>query len=81
MSQGGKGSNTSTRRRRRRIEHCRSQRSVAVSGCVVLAAKSGEEGLRIAASRQPDIILLDVKMPGIDGYQAARYSERKRTDK
>lgn len=33
----------------------------------VLTAKSGEEGLEIAAKAQPDAILLDVFMPGIDG--------------
>ena len=43
------------------------------SGCVVLAAKNGEECLRVAASGQPDIILMDVKMSGMDGYEAARY--------
>ena len=32
-------------------------------GCIVLAAKSGEEALPIAAGGQPDIILLDVQMP------------------
>lgn len=43
------------------------------SGCVVLAAKNGEECLRVAASGQPDIILMDVKMSGMDGYEAARH--------
>jgi len=42
------------------------------SGCVVLAAESGEECLRIAARGQPDVILLDVNMPGMDGHEAAR---------
>lgn len=35
----------------------------------VLTAKSGEEGLEIAAQAQPDAILLDVLMPGIDGIR------------
>jgi len=35
----------------------------------VLKAKSGEEGLRIAKVEQPDVILLDIMMPGIDGYK------------
>ncbi|MBE9062114.1 response regulator [cf. Phormidesmis sp. LEGE 11477] len=34
---------------------------------VVLAAASGEEGMSIAQAEQPDAILLDVMMPGIDG--------------
>ena len=41
-------------------------------GCTVLAAKSGEEALATAASGRPDIILLDVQMPGMNGYETAR---------
>ena len=33
----------------------------------VIAAASGEEGIAIAAREQPDAILLDVMMPGLDG--------------
>lgn len=33
----------------------------------VLTAASGEEGMAIAQSHQPDAILLDVKMPKVDG--------------
>jgi putative two-component system response regulator len=32
-------------------------------------AKSGEQGLQIAAKKQPDLILLDVDMPGMDGFE------------
>lgn len=35
----------------------------------VLAATSGEAALRVAAAEKPDAILLDVMMPGMDGYQ------------
>ncbi|WOI52747.1 PleD family two-component system response regulator [Parvularcula sp. LCG005] len=38
----------------------------------VLTSLSGEEALEIAASQQPDIVLLDVMMPGLDGFEVCR---------
>ena len=38
-------------------------------GYRLLVARSGEETLRIARKAKPDIILLDIMMPGIDGYE------------
>jgi two-component system cell cycle response regulator len=38
----------------------------------VLTATDGVTGLAIAASEKPDIILLDVMMPGMDGFQVCR---------
>ncbi|GIP35232.1 response regulator [Paenibacillus sp. J2TS4] len=38
----------------------------------VLYATNGEEGLDIALKFQPDLILLDVMMPGMDGYEVCR---------
>jgi len=37
----------------------------------VLTAHDGEEALRLARGERPDLILLDVKMPGLDGFQVA----------
>lgn len=39
----------------------------AVAGWKVLTAASGMEGIAIAETEQPDAILLDVMMPGMDG--------------
>jgi CheY-like chemotaxis protein len=39
----------------------------AVCGWGVVQAGSGKEGIRIAAERKPDAILLDVMMPDLDG--------------
>jgi signal transduction histidine kinase len=38
----------------------------------VVPAENGQEGLKIAKQYQPDIILLDVAMPGWDGYETCR---------
>jgi diguanylate cyclase (GGDEF)-like protein len=37
-----------------------------------LLAETGEQGLEVFAAERPGMILLDVKMPGIDGYETAR---------
>ena len=37
-------------------------------GCSVVQASSGAEGLRLAAEVKPDVILLDLNMPGMDGF-------------
>jgi CheY-like chemotaxis protein len=37
-------------------------------GYIVLAARDGEEGLLAAAARRPDVILLDLMMPDMDGF-------------
>jgi DNA-binding NarL/FixJ family response regulator len=36
-------------------------------------AESGAETLRLAAELQPDLVLLDVRMPGMDGIETARW--------
>nr|NJM00956.1 response regulator [Desulfobacula sp.] len=41
-------------------------------GCTVATAQSGMEGLREAKAGQPDVILLDVKMPDMDGFETCR---------
>ena len=40
-------------------------------GFVILSAASGEEALALVERQQPDLILLDVMMPGMDGYAVA----------
>jgi twitching motility two-component system response regulator PilH len=42
------------------------------NGYSVVTAANGEEGIEKARSDKPDLILMDVVMPGMNGFQAAR---------
>jgi DNA-binding response OmpR family regulator len=46
--------------------------NLSASGMEVLEAQDGNEGLELARREQPDLILLDVMMPGRDGWSVAR---------
>lgn len=41
-------------------------------GCEVVLAGDGEEAVRIAGEDEVDVILMDCRMPVVDGYEAAR---------
>jgi len=38
----------------------------------VVQARNGQQGLEVAASEHPDLILLDIQLPVMDGYEVAR---------
>jgi two-component system cell cycle response regulator DivK len=42
------------------------------SGYAVLEAEDGETGVRLARERLPDIILMDISIPLLDGWEATR---------
>ena len=46
------------------------------NGLEVITANDGEQGINAAKSQLPDLILMDVVMPGMNGFQATRRLSR-----
>ena len=45
-------------------------------GYEVLTAESGEDGVSVAKQQLPDVVLMDIVMPGLNGFQATRQLSR-----
>ena len=46
-------------------------------GYTIVCAPDGPEGLRMAESERPDLVLLDIGLPGMDGHAVARELRRR----
>ena len=42
------------------------------AGYEIIEAVTGEEGVAAAETHRPDLILMDIQLPGLDGYEATR---------
>lgn len=49
--------------------------SLSRQGHRVVTAATGEDGLKLLREQRPDLIVLDVMLPGIDGFEVCRLDQ------
>src|SRR5579884_4052445 len=49
------------------------KRSLTAHGYTVLIASSGEEAIKVTAEQRPDLLLLDLMLPGMSGLDVCRH--------
>jgi two-component system, cell cycle response regulator DivK len=49
---------------------------LASSGFLMIEAHDGQQALAMARSQRPDLILMDIQLPVVDGYEATRSIKR-----
>jgi len=50
---------------------------LTASGFEVIEAQTGEDAVAVAEAQTPNLILMDIQLPGIDGYEATRQIKAK----
>ena len=63
------------------VERAQVVNTLTGAGYKVIVAADGEEGVEIARRERPDLILMEVVMPGLNGYQATRALTRSEDDR
>ena len=59
-------------RRGQRRQRLRREAPAGAAGYTVLVASDGEQGVALAKAEQPDLILMDLSLPVVDGWEATR---------
>jgi twitching motility two-component system response regulator PilH len=54
------------------VDRTHLERIITDAGAIVVTASSGSEALAKAREQRPDLVMLDVNMPGLDGFSTAR---------
>ncbi len=54
---------------------------LSLDGYNVSVASDGESGLKNATSEKPDLIFLDIKMPGMDGFEVLKHLRKNEVTK
>lgn len=57
-------------------ERAQADSSLAAAGCHVLAAENGHAALQVARARLPDLALVDLQLPGLDGLEVCKELRR-----
>ena len=57
------------------------QVNLELEGYDVITGRNGEEAVRLAQAERPDLIILDIMMPKLDGYQACRQIKARESTK
>jgi len=57
------------------------KKTLEPTGYSIISADSGEEGVEMAKLHGPDLILMDVIMPGLNGFQATRVLRKEESTK
>jgi len=55
------------------------KKTLEPTGYSIISAADGEEGIEMAKLHQPDLILMDIIMPGLNGFQATRILRKEPT--
>ena len=56
------------------------KKNLRFEGYEVLTATKGDEGLEVAVQKQPDLILLDIMLPNLSGFEICKTLKRSRVD-